>query len=67
MHSSLQPQAAGINQVVSSAQVKLSVLAQSCLCPGWSAIVANLLESRAALPAQVINELDSVAILPPPP
>lgn len=46
-------QAAGINQVISSAQVKLSVLAQSCLCPGWSAVVANLLESRAALPPQV--------------
>lgn len=49
----LRGQAAGINQVVSSAQVKLSVLAQSCLCPGWAAIVANLLESRAALPPQV--------------
>lgn len=33
--------------------MKLSVLAQSCLCPGWAAVVANLLESRAALPAEV--------------
>lgn len=52
-HTVIPRQAAGISQVVSSAQVKLSVLAQSCLCPGWSAVVANLLESRAALPPQV--------------
>ncbi|CAM9798334.1 unnamed protein product [Ectocarpus sp. 12 AP-2014] len=49
-------QAAGIKHVVSSAQVKLSVLAQSCLCPGWAAVVANLLESRAALPAEVLQQ-----------
>ena len=30
-----------------------SILGQSCLCPGWSAVVANLLESRAAIPPQV--------------
>eukprot|EP00752_Nemacystus_decipiens_P013364 g11833.t1 len=55
-NAALHLQAAGIKQVVSSAQVKLSVLAQSCLCPGWSAVVANLLESRAALPAQVLQQ-----------
>eukprot|EP00903_Cladosiphon_okamuranus_P012012 g11279.t1 len=55
-NAALHLQAAGIKQVVSSAQVKLSVLAQSCICPGWSAIVANLLESRAALPAQVLQQ-----------
>ncbi|CAN0259107.1 unnamed protein product, partial [Laminaria digitata] len=47
---------ASCRQVISSAQVKLSVLAQSCLCPGWSAVVANLLESRAALPPQVLQQ-----------
>lgn len=54
-------QAAGIKQVISSAQLKLSVLAQSCLCPGWSAVVANLLESRAAIPPAVCGpDVDSV-------
>ncbi|CAB1119674.1 unnamed protein product [Ectocarpus sp. CCAP 1310/34] len=55
-NAALHLQAAGIKHVVSSAQVKLSVLAQSCLCPGWAAVVANLLESRAALPAEVLQQ-----------
>lgn len=50
--AALHLRVAGISQVISSAQLKLSVLAQSCLCPGWSAVVANLLESRAAIPPQ---------------
>lgn len=52
-NAALHLKAAGIRQVVSSDQLKLSVLAQSCLCPGWSAVVANFLESRSPLPPRV--------------
>ncbi|CAM9108420.1 unnamed protein product [Discosporangium mesarthrocarpum] len=55
-NAALHLRAAGIRHVVSSDQMKLSVLAQSCMCPGWSAVVANLLQSRATLPPQVLQQ-----------
>jgi voltage-gated potassium channel Kch len=53
--SALHLRTAGMRSVVSSVQLKLSILAQSCRCPGWAAMVSNLIRSHAKLPPEVLE------------
>ncbi|CAM9134576.1 unnamed protein product [Chrysoparadoxa australica] len=53
--SALHLRAAGIRHVFSKEELKMGMLAQSYICPGWSSLVANLVRSHTALPPQVLE------------
>ena len=46
------------DQVICVEELKLSLLAKSCLCPGLVALISNLITSAGEMPDKKILEFD---------